>query len=417
MEGKKIALTITNIALLIVTAFMSLMTTIWVYYKTVGKDKIPSAVTSTYATYITDPATNEQKPVIEANYYSNYNKTGYQVIELLFNCYSGISKQAIYCRGFQLVYDNNGRVIPYVYNGKSENVFQYNKYDDVSFETGHQYNWGDKMIIDIDGTTYAVALDGKYSIHHKNFNLGGTIKNSVVNTFTLHWGKDPVAYDEWDETFQYTFEDLLIKMAQIIKSSSQGTGNSVISLIDLGDFLHIYAINDDGQISGQPLGVNTLQNSYFTMSVHYDRRGMVWAKQSIFDSVAGDSAFNISGISEGVDYWKATVNHVITESDFEKRYVTSEDGYYYTLKSNVLTEIKNFENLLINVEFNISNLQDNVLGLDYYSLYGLKINSLTIKSDVQQDFVLMTNSLKDTGLESIETENVRIININSGVVV
>ena len=121
------------------------------------------------------------------------------------------------------------------------------------------------------------------------------------------------------------FKDLLIKVGQILKSSSNGTGDSIISLVDLGDFLHIYPVDDNGQIAAEPLGVNTIQNSYFTMSTHYDNRGMVWAKQSIFESVAGDSSFNISGINDNVDYWKVETRYNLTEKDFTSRYVTSDN--------------------------------------------------------------------------------------------
>ncbi|MBE5741204.1 MAG: hypothetical protein E7351_01560 [Clostridiales bacterium] len=418
MEAKKITLTIFNVALIIVTAFMLLMSCVWVYYKTIGKNKIPSAVTSTYATYITDPATKEELPVIEANYYANINGTGYEVVELLFNCYSGISKQAVYSRGFQLVYDENGNVVPYVFNEEKSNVFQYNKYNDLSFETGHQYEWGDKMIIDIDGTTYAVALDGTYSVTTKGFDLGKSAGNFFKAVFT-DWGMFS-REEHWNHyetyTYNYTFEDLLIKVKQIIKSFSNGTGDGVIPLIDLGDFLHIYPINEDGQIAGEPVGVNTLQNSYFTMACHYDNRGMVWAKQSIFEAVAGDSQFNISGISEDADYWKANTQYTISEKDFEKRYVTSESGYYYSLSLDVIEELKNFENLDINIVFDITNINyENPLGFDYFALSGMEIKSLTIKSASQRDFKLLANSLKDTGLTSITTENVTIINDGSGV--
>lgn len=417
MENKTIALTFVNVALVIVTAFMSLMSLVWVYYKTIGKDKIPSAVTSTYATYIVDPNTKEEVPVIEANYYSNMNGTGYEVIELLFNCYSGISKQAVYSRGFQIVYDTKGNVIPYVFNEERSNVFQYNRYDGVSFETGHRYNWGDKMIIDIDGTTYAVALDGTYSVTTKGFSPSKSFKNIWKASFT-DWGmfKEDEHWNKYTTyTYNYTFEDLLIKMKNIIKSYSNGTGDSVIPLIDLGDFLHIYDINEDGQIAGSPLGKNTLQNSYFTMAVHYDNRGMVWAKQSIFNSVAGDSQFNISGVSDNVEYWKADVEYLIDERSFDKRYVANEDGYYYSLNSLVLTDLKNFEDISISINFDISNLDENVLGFDYYSLFGIKVKNLTIRSDTTQYFKLLTNSLKDTGITSINTENVNIIDYNSGV--
>ena len=401
---KDIAIRIVNIALVVVTVFLTLMSGVLLYYKTIGKDKVPSAITSTYATTVEDPQTGEQLPTIEANYYSNRNDNGYEVIELLFNCYSGISKQAIYSRGFQLVINEEG-----------SKLYQYNRYDGVNFETGHEYEWGDIMVIDINGTTYGVALDGTYTITTKNFNLGKAVWHTISGLFT-GWNYEENAYNYDTKTYEYTFEDLLIKVGQILKSSSNGTGDSVISLVDLGDFLHIYEIDENGQVSGEPVGNRTLTNSYFTMQTHYDNRGMVWAKQSMFSSVAGDSQFNISGIADNVDYWKVTSEVRLTEQDFVARYLTSENGYYYALSTEKINELKNFENIEINVDFNISNFEDvNVLGLDYYALYGLKIKTLTISSSTQRDFKLLVGSLKDTGLTSIETNNVNLININSGV--
>lgn len=401
---KNIAIKTVNIALIVVTVFLTSMSGVLLYYKTLGKDKVPSAITSTYATTVEDPQTKEKLPTIEANYYSNRNGKGYEVIELLFNCYSGISKQAIYSRGFQLVINEEG-----------SKLYQYNRYDGVNFETGHEYEWGDKMIIDINGTTYAVALDGTYSVTHKTFNLWKATWHTISGIFT-GWNYTENAYNIESKTYQYTFEDLLIKVGQILKSSSNGTGDSVISLVDLGDFLHIYEIDENGQVGGEPIGNRTLTNSYFTMQTHYDNRGMVWAKQSMFESVAGDSGFNISGIADNVDYWKVTSEIKLTEKDFVARYLTSENGYYYALSSAKINELKNFETLEINIEFDISNFENvNVLGFDYYALYGLKIKSLSISAPSQRDFKLLVGSLKDTGLTTIETNNVKIININSGV--
>ena len=39
------------------------------------------------------------------------------------------------------------------------------------------------------------------------------------------------------------------------------------------------------------------------MATHYDYRGMVWSKQSIFESVAYDNDFNESGLTDETDYW------------------------------------------------------------------------------------------------------------------
>ena len=50
---------IVNIVLIIVTAFMTVVSGVCIYYKTLGKDKIPSAITSTYATTVVDPQSGE----------------------------------------------------------------------------------------------------------------------------------------------------------------------------------------------------------------------------------------------------------------------------------------------------------------------------------------------------------------------
>ena len=413
---KSVTLRIVDITLVIVTVVMTFLSGVLLYYKTIGKDHLPTAVTSTYATTVTDPQTGEELPTIEANYYSNKNGTGFEVVELLFNCYSGIGKQAIYSRGFQLVYDKEGKIVQYTNSvGQKNNIFQYDRYGDTSFETGHSYSWGDKMIIDIDGKTYAVALDGQYTTSVKRFSFLKAVGHTFAGLFTgYNYGEK--AYNVETTVHNYTFEDLLVKVGQILKSSSNGTGDSVISLIDLGDFLHIYPIDDNGQIGAEPLGVNTIQNSYFTMTTHYDNRGMVWAKQSIFESVAGDSQFNISGLSDNVDYWKVETQFKLTEKDFVGRYVSSDNGYYYVLSTAKLNELKNFENIEISVDFNISNFNNvNVLGFDYYALYGIQVKSLTIRSNTQREFKLLVGSLKDTGLTSINTQNVTINNINSGV--
>ena len=410
---KKFGLGLLNVSLVIVTVVMSVFSLVYAYYATIGKNKLPSGVTSTYATTITDPQTGEELPVIEARYYANTNKIGYEVIELLFNCYSGVGKQGVYSRGFQLVYDKDGNIVQNKEVDGTDDIFQYNRYAGVNFETGHDYKWGDKMIIDIDGKTYAVALDGTYSTYSVYYTAGDFL-STLWGSLTKQ--EKYIKYHIDEKKHNYTFKDLLIKVKEIIRSSSNGTGESIIPLIDLGDFLHIYEVNENGQISGTPVGVNTLQNSYFTMATTYNKSGMIWAKQSMFESVAGDSDFNISGIKEDVDYWKSVTNVTLTENDFVERYSTADNGYYYALSTEKINELKNFDNIEIHINFDISNFENkNVLGFDYYACYGIKVKSLTISAKSNREFKLMVSSLKDTGLTSITTNNVTINNVNSGV--
>lgn len=398
---------VVNICLVIVTILLTIISCVWLYFKTLGKDKIPSAVTSTYVTTVVDPFTSETKPAIEARYYENKNGNGYEVVELLFNCYSGVSKQAIYSRGFQLVTYENGWPV----------LYYYDSYDGESFTTGHEYKWGDPIFFDIDGETCAVKLDGTYTVTSYTPNVLKSLKNCFVGLFTgMDYSDLDNYYDKHVNEYQYDFSSLLSKIGEIIKSSSNGTGESVISLIDLGDFLHVYSVDENGAVSGEPIGANTLINSYFTMQTYYDTRGMVWHKQSMFNSVAGDSQFNITGIEENVDYWRAVSEVKITEQDFVSRYSETENGSFYYLSNSKILELKKYNNVEINIEFDISKLDDrNVLGFDSYAIAGVKVSKLTIRAENEQDFKLSLLSLENTGITKIYTENVNLINENSGV--
>ncbi len=418
----RIAIKIANVALVLVTVMAVLMTLLLIYFKTFGKNKLPTSITSTYATTVYDPVTDRDLPVLEANYYANKNNHGYEVIEFRINSYSGLSKSAVYARGFQMTWDTNGKIIPYVNptTGESSDVFYYDSFNNASFETGHTYGWGDKMYIDLDGDTYAVAMDGTYQTSTTGFDLGKSTGNFFKAFFT-DWGM--FSQDSnWNTTtyydHKYTYVDLLLKIRQIIKSSSNGTGDGVLSLIDLGDFLHIYELDEHGNAKPDPIGYNGLINSYFTMSTHYDQRGMVWTKQSLFQSVAGDSEFNLTGITDEVEYWQATTTYNLTEQNFVPRYSTADNGFYYVLPTELINELKNYDQIEINVVFNLDNLNVNVLGFDYYALNGITVKQLTISSTTEREFRLMVGSLKDTGLtaESITTINVKLINTNSGVV-
>lgn len=398
--GKKIF----NVILLLVTIIMSISIISCIYFSTAGKNKLPSGITTTNVTTMTDPQTGEEKTFLEANYYANLNNKGKEVVELRMNSYSGIDKQAIYSRGFQLVIEN----------GKPT-MYYYDTHLDGSFKSAKEFAWGDPMFLEMDNEMYVVKLDGVRT--YRTFNLGKSIGFAFFGIFT-GWGN---SYERTTSEFteNYTYTDVLLYLKEMIKSSSYGTGDSLIPMLDLSTYLNLYAVDENGQISADKLSgnvTNSFSNSFFSVQCHYDRRGMEFAEQSLFNSVEGNSDFNISAIDRNVNYWQSHSIYIISENNFKVR--ESENGNYYYLSNETKNELNNYEDIDVIVDFNIDNLTGNSFGFDYLAFQGLKVNIIDMKiySSRQIDFEIKYNSLENTNLqiENIKTTNVNLI--ISGVV-
>lgn len=136
------------------------------------------------------------------------------------------------------------------------------------------------------------------------------------------------------------------------------------------------------------------------------------AKQSAFGAVAYDSQFNISGV-ESVEYWKTDTVVNLSESDFDVRYSDEYNGNLLSLKQEVIKKINNYEgSITCSVNLNLDNME-NVVGFDFYSLYGVKLKGINLTSTKETNFVLLPNSLKETNLPEIKHSSCITINNSS----
>lgn len=365
---------------------------------------------ATYATSVVDPLTGEELSPFTVTYYEDYNNIGKEVVEFRVNCYSDINKTAIYKRGYQLIINNDGSTELYYCDSFGNMSWgSMNKYDETN-DNGQSEEF---YYIDINGEIYAVRLDGffKYDTYKLN-------NKKIARTF-LTLGINLLFEDtnyQIKETHihYYTMSELMLEFKKLLKSCSYGTGEYTMPLVDLGDFLHVYEVKD-GIVSDTPIGDGGLINSYFAIDCKYERRGITYADQSMFGSVAGDSNFNVTGIDFDANYWQVTQEYVLTEEDFidGERYSNVDNGYYYALTAEKINELKNYKDIEIIINFDCSKLENkNVLGFDYYALNGLKINELNISNSVNKEFILQVGSIKDTGLEVINLHNVTINNLS-----
>ncbi len=378
-----------------------------IYFKTFGKEFVPNAITSTYVSTVTNPQNGEELTFMEVNYYEyknksntdleNYAKGGLEVVELRINSYSGTDRQAIYSRGYQLIKIYDMGI-------SSDLMWAYDSYNGDSFLSGHEYDINsvdDSMYIaEINDEMYGVALAGTYI--KNEFNLGKSIWYGVSGIFTGWGNKEERTTTQF--TYNYSMGDFLNFLAKMVKSSSKGTGDSIIPLADLGSYLSVYAENNNGNFT-VPLSFNTLNNAYFTIQAHYDIRPMKSARQSLFKSVMGDSSYNLTEVTSETDYSKDTTIIIADETYFTKRIV--DEKTYASLDLNFVKEYLELKNVELEIVFNA----DEFDGFDYYALCGLKINSLKLTSTNLKDFEILNGALKDTGitLNDIELKNINLI--------
>ena len=381
---------------------------VYIYNIVTDKDLFTFS-TSTYATSVVDPLTGEELPPFTVAYYEDYNNIGKEVVEFRVNCYSDINKTAIYKRGYQLIINNDGSTELYYCDSFGDMSWgSMNKYDETNDDGQNKNFW----YLDIDGEIYAVRLDGSRQVF-----TGVTY--TVGQFFSTIWGsltknKELIKYTEHYETYYFTMNDLMLEFKKLLKSCSYGTGEYTMPLVDLGDFLHVYEVKD-GIVSDTPIGSGGLINSYFAIDCKYERRGITYADQSMFGSVAGDSNFNVTGIDFDANYWQVKQEFVLTQDDFiaGERYSNVDNGYYYALTPEKINELKNYKNIEIIINFDCSELENkNVLGFDYYALNGLEIKELNISNSVNKEFILQVGSIKDTGIETINVHNVTINNLS-----
>lgn len=406
----EIAKKVFNISLIFVSVVMTIFTCIYGYYLFTTKNLYEHG-TSTYVASYKDPKTGKNVNPFSLNYYENYNNTGLEVLEWRINGYSDQTMTALYGRGYQLVIDRK----------TGNKLYCCDSYDGVSWNSMHEYtetneNGQNKHFwyVSIDGELKAIRLDGSYDYEDKRIDGWKIFRTFGFLGLNLLVEGDNFKIVE-TKTYYYTFEDLMLHFRNLIRSCSAGTGDYTLPVVDLGKFIHVYDADKFGTVEQDKIGDGGQVNAYFSMDVHYDRRGMTYADQSMYGSVAGDSNFNISGVDYNVDYWQSTLQYNIDETDFVARYSSAEQGYYYSLSSDLINELKKYDNLEINIVFDLDKLKNvKVLGLDYYALNGIEVSSLTITSSTQKDFTLSAGSLKDTGLTGISTQNVNLINL-SGV--
>ena len=374
----------------------------YIYIKYIAEQK--TQITGSFIGKQVDPNTGKEYSLLDVYVYSNGNGKGKEVVEFVLNGYSESTYQTIYSRGVQYV-DGN------YYTYESNNGHSFASAEE-KFKVGKDAK---KLPIKIGDEKFAVALNGTYSYTKEvldNTNLMGWILFSPIQVVRGWLGRNNSVHHPVKITNEYTIGDFISYCRRLAKSNSDGYGTTYLPAVDLSEYFSLYKWNGQSYETASMYDDTNQSMYYFSVNVHYDYRGMTMAKQSAFGAVAYDSQFNISGV-ESVEYWKTDTVVNLSESDFDVRYSDEYNGNLLSLKQEVIKKINNYEgSITCSVNLNLDNME-NVVGFDFYSLYGVKLKGINLISTKETNFVLLPNSLKDTNLPEIKHSSCITINNSS----
>jgi len=285
------------------------------------------------------------------------------------------------------------------------------------------------------GDPYAVILDGTYRERTEHFNLFKPVENLMRSTWGTvsdlfrrredrnQWRFDADGQHMWeggafnDVTYlekPYTIEDFFNMAMLYLTRSCYGFGEYVLPLVELQSYFSLEKFENGQFIPSADYDFNI---SYFAVRVNHYRYGASFASQSAFGMIANDPHYNGSGIDVNDEYWKYSVNHTLTARDFNYTYSAALGGHLLSVSPLRLAQLAAFNNMTVSVSLDLNDvwlMQNgiNLIGIDLYGLFGLRLTGLSITGTGNQDFYLLQGSLWDTGLTGIQATGVSLIKSN-----
>ena len=368
--------------------------------------------------------TNEnEKWIINVEYYSNHNNTGYEMLEVKFNYYMSETElnsdnPAIYSKGIQIIGNEEGSI---KFNSKS-----YVKYDNF---------WN--RLFGINGKIhreYSTKNSTFYYDTQNGFNFNSIEKLNSNDTFKISIGSDESAgnylmkflgesklpvkdkvYEtnviESDIYETYNIDYFLCKMLAVCRQNSVGYGADGYSPLDLGNiFTYKKMVNnsypEEWLTSEKLLNDKLIKNftNYFTIRIRTHENGVTKASDSMFGMVQGKQDFEILSGALANNYFHGEQVITLTEKDFEYVYQDYQ-SYLIKFKKEIVDKIKNeSQNSKVRIVLNNNVLLDNGIKLCTNTNFGTVFKDelyYSIASKIDKIIVQSTNNGNTSSREAL----------------
>lgn len=405
------------LAILVSIAFLA-MDVWWLTIYKFAPDKVTSNTFNLSGLTTADGSIT--KNFVEVNYMRNDNQKGLELFEVKFNYFTDENHETIFSQGLQYVGNTEEDKLTWTYykdNSQTKGIYLngtagwYNANNNYGYWGGYKTNEDEtEMFTYQSSNDFATTLIStndlsnskfKVTIGEDNFLMGFKNKNAEMGTenfqyketgayhFYLLWGNQDMKfyYSAYDVNY---FAYLLFNAVNALPAGTNET-----ALFEFGDIFDYYKESDTPNVYEEiavdkancPKIINDMK-SYYGIKINVSADGVKKASESMFNCVAGNANFNLTGDYSNDTYFYGRSVIEVTIYDFDL--VKIEEVYFaLKLKQDFIDEYLQYKNK-IRLNIVIDTTIDEVNGLTY---------------------VGFTN---DSGLDNFVIENTQIITAEVG---
>lgn len=370
---KKILWTI----LITLTIAASLSDLLCIGIKLFGKEK--SIIYTLNGGTLKNVEATDKKYIFNFRYFKNTDKSGVECFEFLYNYLidedladdnsGSTNDDKVYSTGVQLInpnfiseefrqgyaYINEYKTIDtyftpfYVYNKYDDKSYVLDSYNPENFDKKEAANKSRK-IFDKKIFTITVGDDIFKMTFKDEFIEQGQYRGLLWQLFPISLHKN--------------FPYFLAQMFASIKNCEIGENQT--KLFEFVDYFDIQLYDKEKGSYGDILKnesndlslVKDYLKQYFAIKIDCYDYGMTKSSESLFNCVFGNFTYNTSNEDNTTDYSTGKTIIPLDENSFDFRLNANSVNYYFVLKDSVKEKLSNYKNFTLNIEFNMTFLEN-----------------------------------------------------------
>lgn len=408
------------IVVIIVLVAITLTINIWYFALMLfGKQKIVSETYEVGLQKITDA-----DGLTETRYFAEVNLMD-DIFEIKFNYMLDESQSAFYSQGLQFMANKYGEIeFPLHLTSKDQELEDssgwwfwekktYKRYlvgNNSKIEEDN-YNFRNYMSSDdyktcLDSTNristdslFKIQLDDKlYGMKFKGTSIGFNDFNDLkyIDAYVKSW-----KFNTWGSHVYYSGD--VINMAKLIYDGMQTlpNGTNQACIFEFADMFDYYEYNEEDSvyekesIADEELVkiIKKEVKSYYSILVHKSEGKIQKASESIFNCVAGNPGYNISGDIESEDYFvgRTTIDTTIYNFDLV---LVSGNSYALKLNDKFISKYEDLSDVIV---------LDILIDLDYFNSLGYEFVGFTLDNNLDKFKVLQCRTAETIDGEIVYT--------------